>query len=272
VLLSYRANSTRQIASTSGPVCSSARSCAPAIAATPDQSPALIGDSALCDRYQRAFAVFGIPNVRFIEASTLPAFGKLQCRRASFRIARFRFTGGRTAMIETYLERLPLIAILRGVTPDEAVPLGRAQLSGKPDRKHTPAPRDARRKVSDRCGTVTEPAMAPVIAKAGGRVMVMPHSDAAALRAAREAGLYCMPGVGTPIEGFAALASGASALKLFPAELLGPAVVKAWRSVFPRNVAFLPVHHARQYGAVHDCRRGWIRPGVRAVSLGHGRR
>jgi 2-dehydro-3-deoxyphosphogalactonate aldolase len=52
--------------------------------------------------------------------------------------------------------------------------------------------------------------MVPVIAKAGGRVIVMPHSDAAVVRAAREAGLYCVPGVGTPTGGFAALANGAA--------------------------------------------------------------
>jgi 2-dehydro-3-deoxyphosphogalactonate aldolase len=188
-------------------------------------------------------------------------------------------------MIETYLERLPLIAILRGLTPDEAVPVGHALSEAGFAIIEVPInspanPIESIRRLAEMlgerfligAGTVTDPAMVPVIAKAGGRVIVMPHSDAAVVRAAREAGLYCVPGVGTPTEGFAALANGASALKLFPAELLGPAVVKAWRSVFPRNVAFLPVHHARQYGAVHDCRRGWIRPGVRAVPPGHGRR
>jgi 2-dehydro-3-deoxyphosphogalactonate aldolase len=61
------------------------------------------------------------------------------------------------------------------------------------------------------------------------------------IRAAKEAGAWCLPGVATPTEGFAALAAGADALKLFPGEALPPNVVKAWTAVFPKTVALLPV-------------------------------
>jgi 2-dehydro-3-deoxyphosphogalactonate aldolase len=79
------------------------------------------------------------------------------------------------------------------------------------------------------------------VAQAGGRLIVMPHGDAAVIRAAKSQGLACAPGIATPSEGFAALAAGADALKLFPAELLTPAVLKALRAVFPSDTLFLPV-------------------------------
>ena len=77
--------------------------------------------------------------------------------------------------------------------------------------------------------------------EAGGRLVVMPHSDAEVIRAAKAAGAWCLPGVATPTEGFAALAAGADGLKLFPGEALPPAVVKAWKAVFPPTVPLLPV-------------------------------
>jgi 2-dehydro-3-deoxyphosphogalactonate aldolase len=72
-------------------------------------------------------------------------------------------------------------------------------------------------------------------------LIVMPHSDAAVIHAAKTAALVCMPGIATPTEGFAALANGADALKLFPAELLAPRVLRAFRSVFPPATRFFPV-------------------------------
>jgi 2-dehydro-3-deoxyphosphogalactonate aldolase len=69
----------------------------------------------------------------------------------------------------------------------------------------------------------------------------MPHGDPALIRAAKARGLLCVPGVATPTEAFGALAAGADALKLFPAEALPPQVVKAWRAVLPKDVWLLPV-------------------------------
>ena len=92
------------------------------------------------------------------------------------------------------------------------------------------------------------------VADAGGKLIVMPHSDAAVIRAAKSRGLQCAPGIATPTEGFAALAAGADALKLFPAELLSPAVLKALRAVFAKDVLFVPVggitpHNMADYAA-----------------------
>jgi len=90
-------------------------------------------------------------------------------------------------------------------------------------------------------GTVTTPADARAVADAGGTLIVMPHADVAVVRAAKDAGLACVPGVATPTEAFAALAAGADALKLFPAEMARFAVVKALRAVLPRGTRLLPV-------------------------------
>src|SRR5262249_56165998 len=75
----------------------------------------------------------------------------------------------------------------------------------------------------------------------GGRLIVMPHGDTAIIREAKSQGLACVPGVATPTEGFAALAAGADGLKMFPAEAMPPAVVKAWRAVFPPDTLLMPV-------------------------------
>src|SRR5690349_18255152 len=83
------------------------------------------------------------------------------------------------------------------------------------------------------------PAEVARVAAAGGRLIVMPHGDADVIAAAKAAGLVCLPGVATPTEGFTALKAGADALKLFPAESLGPTTLSAWRAVFPRATRFL---------------------------------
>ena len=156
-------------------------------------------------------------------------------------------------MIRKYLQRMPLIAILRGITVAEAVPVAAVLVKVGFNIIEVPlnSPRalDSIAAISgefgDRCligaGTVTTVKDVVDIAAIGGRLIVMPHSDPAVVRAAKAAGLACAPGVATPTEGFAALANGADALKLFPAEQLGPAVLKAWRSVFPTDTLFIPV-------------------------------
>ena len=152
-----------------------------------------------------------------------------------------------------HLTQMPLIAILRGITPDEAVPVGLAlaeaglRIIEVPLNSPQPLQSIERlvRELGTRClvgaGTVMGAAQVDAVAQAGGRLIVMPHGDEAVIRAAKARGLYCAPGIATPTEGFAALAAGADALKLFPAELLTPAVLKALRAVFPSEVLFVPV-------------------------------
>lgn len=151
------------------------------------------------------------------------------------------------------LQRCGLVAILRGVHPHEVVDIGRA-LHGAGFRVievplNSPDPLASIRALRDAlpadclvgAGTViTEQACADVAA-AGGDIVVMPHSDPAVIRAAKAAGMACAPGVATLTEAYAALAAGADVLKLFPAEALSPAVLKAWRAVLKPPVALVPV-------------------------------
>ncbi|KRE89322.1 2-dehydro-3-deoxy-6-phosphogalactonate aldolase [Frateuria sp. Soil773] len=178
-------------------------------------------------------------------------------------------------MLNAWLEPLPLVAILRGIRPDEAVAVGRA-LAGAGFRivevpLNSPQPLDSIRALAaalgDAClvgaGTVTGPAQAQDVAAAGGRLAVMPHADPAVIRAAKAAGLLCTPGVATPTEAFAALAAGADGLKLFPAGQVGPEGLKAWRAVLPREMPVLPV------GGIEPGNMApWVAAGAQGFGIG----
>ncbi len=150
-------------------------------------------------------------------------------------------------------DRLPLVAILRGLRPDEAEGVGAAlydagfRLIEVP--LNSPDPFDsiarlARSLPADAvlgAGTVLESDAVARVRDAGGKLIVMPHADTEVIRAAKAAGMFCVPGVATPTEAFAAIRAGADALKLFPAELVTPPVVRALRAVLPKNIKLLPV-------------------------------
>lgn len=155
--------------------------------------------------------------------------------------------------ISPWMERLPLVAILRGVEPDEVVAIG-AELVDVGFAVievplNSPEPFDSIGRLAaafgDRAligaGTVLTAAAVDRVAAAGGGLIVMPHADTAVIRAAKRAGLFAVPGFATPTEAFAALDAGADALKLFPAEAAPPAVLKAMRAVLPPTVPILPV-------------------------------
>ena len=178
-------------------------------------------------------------------------------------------------MIEPFLDRLPLVAILRGVTPEEVVDVTSALVDEGfvivEVPLNSPRPLESierlRAKLDDEilvgAGTVMTPAQVKDIAAAGGRLIVMPHGDAEVVRAAKAAGLACIPGIATPTEGFAALANGADALKLFPAELLTPAVLKSMRAVFPTSTRFFPVG-----GITPDAMASYVAAGAVGFGLG----
>lgn len=152
-----------------------------------------------------------------------------------------------------WLKDLPLIAVLRGIAPEEAEAVVEALVSAgwrivevtlnSPDALATLGRMVARARgrLLVGAGTVTTVDEAECVADAGARLMVAPNCDGAVIRAAKARGLYAIPGVATPSEASAALAAGADALKLFPAEMLPPEVVKAWRAVFPTDTILLPV-------------------------------
>jgi 2-dehydro-3-deoxyphosphogalactonate aldolase len=79
------------------------------------------------------------------------------------------------------------------------------------------------------------------VADAGGDIIVMPHADTKIIAFAKARGLIALPGVATPTEAFAAIDAGADALKAFPAEMIQPPILKAWRAVVPASVPILPV-------------------------------
>jgi 2-dehydro-3-deoxyphosphogalactonate aldolase len=151
------------------------------------------------------------------------------------------------------MQPLPLVAILRGLTPQEAPAIGAAladagfHLLEVP--LNSPQPLHSiellARQLGDRClvgaGTVLTTGQVQDVANAGGRLLVMPHADVEVIASAHALGMRCTPGVATPTEAFAALRAGADALKLFPAEQLPPPVLKAWSSVLPPGTALLPV-------------------------------
>jgi 2-dehydro-3-deoxyphosphogalactonate aldolase len=151
------------------------------------------------------------------------------------------------------LQRCGLVAILRGVMPHEVVAIGQAlydagfRVIEVP--LNSPEPLNSIRALRDAlpvdclvgAGTVLSVQACVDVAAAGGDIVVMPHSDPAVIRAAKAAGMACAPGVATLTEAYAALAAGADVLKLFPAEALSPAVLKAWRAVLKPPVALVPV-------------------------------
>jgi 2-dehydro-3-deoxyphosphogalactonate aldolase len=151
------------------------------------------------------------------------------------------------------MAELPLVAILRGLRPTEAEAIGAALVDAGfrilEVPLNSPDPFTSIRRLADAsgadvvvgAGTVIEPDDVTRLHDARGRLVVTPHTDPRVIETAKAAGMACLPGVATPSEAFAALRAGADALKLFPAETLGPATVKAWRAVLPPDVALLPV-------------------------------
>ena len=173
------------------------------------------------------------------------------------------------------LQQCGLIAILRGIRPEEAAAIGRVlydagfRLIEVP--LNSPEPLRSIRALRDAlpadalvgAGTVLRPESCAEMAAAGGQIVVMPHSDAAVIRAAKAAGLACAPGVATPTEAFAALAAGADVLKMFPAEALGPVGLKAWRAVLTPPIAIVPVG-----GVVPESLAAYVAAGASGFGLG----
>lgn len=152
-----------------------------------------------------------------------------------------------------WLDACPVVAILRGIRPEEAEAVGAALLaeglSSLEVPLNSPNPLESIRRLhaafGDRAlvgaGTVTSEDDIIAIAQAGAKLMVTPHCDPALVLAARARGLIACPGFFTPGEAFALLAAGANALKLFPAEAASPAVLRALLAVLPKGTAVLPV-------------------------------
>jgi 2-dehydro-3-deoxyphosphogalactonate aldolase len=179
------------------------------------------------------------------------------------------------AEFDAALTRCPLIAILRGITPREVVPVGEAlfdagfRLIEVP--LNSPHPLEsiallaqafARRAVIG-AGTVLCASDVAAVHRAGGTMIISPNTDATVIAATISSGLVSLPGIATPSEAFAALQAGATALKLFPAECSSPAVLKAMRAVLPAGVRVLPVG-----GITPESMGPWLKAGAAGFGIG----
>ena len=180
-------------------------------------------------------------------------------------------------LLRTYLDQCPLVAIIRGVTPDDAEAIGDAIFEGGiriiEVPLNSPDPLKSIERLAKRfgertlvgAGTVLKPDDVARVRDSGGRIIVSPDTNTEVIAAAAAAGLVASPGYFTPSEAFAAIRAGATALKLFPAEAASPAVLKAQLAVIPRHVPVLAVG-----GIKPDNMRPWLDAGASGFGLGGG--
>lgn len=156
-------------------------------------------------------------------------------------------------MLKDILQETGLIAILRGIRPEESVAIAQVLYSAGIRIVEVPmnspgallSIRAIREALSSDCvvgaGTVVNLKQVAEVWRIGSEFVVMPHGDQAVIEAARSAGMEVIPGVATATEAFAALKTGVDLLKVFPVEPLGPSVLKAWRAVLPQGIGLVPV-------------------------------
>ncbi|MGQ0709379.1 MAG: 2-dehydro-3-deoxy-6-phosphogalactonate aldolase [Rhodoferax sp.] len=152
-----------------------------------------------------------------------------------------------------HIRSMPLVAILRGLDPAQAPAVGEALLACGFGTLEVPLNRPGALEAIARLtavlpaqvlvggGTVLTPTDVDAVYAAGGRLIVAPNCDPLVIAHAVARGMVCAPGVATPSEAFAALRAGAHALKLFPAEMVGVAGLKAFKSVLPAQTELWPV-------------------------------
>ncbi len=180
-----------------------------------------------------------------------------------------------TQVLAARMRECPLVAIIRGVTPDEAEAIGAALIEGgiriievplnSPDPLRS-VERLARAFGEDAligAGTVLTAEQVGQVRDAGGRIVVSPNTDREVIAATAAAGMVSSPGYFTPSEGFAALEAGAHALKLFPAEAAAPKVLKAHKAVLPPHVPVLAVG-----GVTPETMMPWLEAGAAGFGLG----
>lgn len=169
----------------------------------------------------------------------------------------------------------PLVAILRGIEPDEIDAVSDAlietgfRIIEVP--LNSPSPLESIARLAERhgddaligAGTVMTPEAVIDVRDAGGQLIVMPHADTTIIEEAKAEGMTCIPGSATPTEAFAALAAGADAIKMFPGEAMPPGIVKAWRAVFPPETRLLVVG-----GVAAGNMPGYINAGADGFGIG----
>lgn len=181
----------------------------------------------------------------------------------------------RIARFDRAHAHLPLVAILRGLTPAEAEPVAhvlyRAGFRLIEVPLNSPQPFESIARIRQclpedalvGAGTVLTAADVTHLAEINADLVVMPHADTAVIRTAKQQNLISLPGVVTLTEAFSALQAGADALKLFPAELVTPSVMKAMRAVLPKSTRLFPVG-----GITPDTMAPYLAAGANGFGLG----
>ena len=174
-----------------------------------------------------------------------------------------------------FLKSLPLIAILRGIRPEECIDIGCELFEigfriieiplNSPD-----AFKSIEKlvlKLKDKAliggGTITNIKQLQLLSDVGGKLAVMPHTDLKLIRKAKMLNFVCFPGVASPSEALAALNSGADGLKVFPAELITPKVLKSWKAILPEKTMLFPVG-----GIIPESMESYILAGATGFGLG----
>lgn len=184
-------------------------------------------------------------------------------------------TSPAVSAFDTAFARCSLVAILRGVAPHEVEAIGDELVAAGftliEVPMNSPEPLDSVARLAKRfagraivgAGTVLKVEDVAAVADAGGTMIISPNANLDVIRASASAGLVSLPGIATPTEAFGALAAGATALKLFPAEASAPAVVKAMLAVLPAGTRILPVG-----GIAPDTLDPWRTAGAAGFGLG----
>lgn len=179
------------------------------------------------------------------------------------------------AAFDAAFAQCPLVAILRGVKPDEVEDIGEALVSAGftliEVPMNSPDPLESVSRLAKRfegraqigAGTVLTEAQVAAVQAAGGTMIISPNANLKVIAASAAAGLVSLPGISTMSEAFAALDAGATALKLFPAEAANPVVLKAMRAVLPKDARVLPVG-----GISPDNMDPWLAAGANGFGLG----
>lgn len=177
--------------------------------------------------------------------------------------------------LEDGLDACGIVAILRGVSPDEAIAMGQALFEAGVRvvevPLNSPAPFLSIAKLAKEfagrmivgAGTVLTVQDVNMLKSSGGEISVSPDCNEAVIARAVELGMVPLPGVFTPTEAFSALRAGATHLKLFPAEAASPVVIKAWKAVLPRDVKIFAVG-----GITPENMGEWLAAGARGFGIG----
>ena len=173
------------------------------------------------------------------------------------------------------LQACNLVAILRGITPDEAEPIGEALIEAGwriiEVPLNSPEPLKSIEKLQKRfgdraligAGTVLTTAQVADVASTGATVIISPNANLSVIEASVSRNMISLPGVATPSEAFAAIGAGATGIKAFPAEAIPPMVIKAWRAVLPKDMPVLAVG-----GITPDNMKSFIDAGTNGFGIG----